>query len=115
MAYAKAKRKPWPASHGLSLMPAGRALVKPQRYRAFVPVGSERPDGLSLYPPAGRPKISEVCHREAKTLHRIETAAFSERVMRFKRNKDNPLPADVIVVDEASMLDISLTASLLKP
>ena len=47
---------------------------------------------------------------EAVTIHRL----LGYRRNRFTFNADNPLPADVVVVDEASMIDISLMARLLE-
>ncbi|MCW5200968.1 AAA family ATPase, partial [Desulfobulbus sp. F4] len=52
----------------------------------------------------------EVIGAEAKTIHRL----LEYQGTGFKRNEENPLKADVLIVDECSMLDISLTASLLK-
>ncbi len=49
---------------------------------------------------------------EAKTLHRL--LEFDPRTMGFKRDGDNLLPYQAIVVDEASMLDLFLAHSLLK-
>jgi exodeoxyribonuclease V alpha subunit len=49
---------------------------------------------------------------EAKTIHRL--LEFDPRTMKFKRDVDNPIEAQVIVVDEASMLDLFLAHSLLK-
>jgi exodeoxyribonuclease V alpha subunit len=49
---------------------------------------------------------------EASTLHRL--LEFDPRTMGFKRDGDNPLPCQAIVVDEASMLDLFLAYSLLK-
>lgn len=75
--------------------------------------------GLSvlLCAPTGRAakKMTELCGEEAKTLHRLLEATYSKEagIMKFKRNQDNPLKADVIIVDEASMIDISLASSLL--
>ncbi len=73
---------------------------------------------VALCAPTGRAakKMSELCGEEAKTLHRMLEAAFSpeDGVMKFKRGRNNPIQADVIIVDEASMLDISLTSSLLE-
>ena len=48
--------------------------------------------------------------RESKTIHRL----LEWQLGRFKKNAENPLEADFLIVDECSMLDISLTASLLK-
>ena len=65
-----------------------------------------------LAAPTGRAaqRMAEVIGREAKTLHRL----LEWRGGAFARNQEQPLAADVLIVDECSMLDISLTASLLK-
>lgn len=64
-----------------------------------------------LAAPTGRAaqRMSEVIGSEAKTLHRLLEWQFGT----FQRNEDKPLEADCIIVDECSMLDISLSASLL--
>lgn len=65
-----------------------------------------------LAAPTGRAaqRMSEVIGREAKTLHRLlEWQGGS-----FQRNEEKPFDADFLIVDECSMLDISLSASLLK-
>ena len=65
-----------------------------------------------LAAPTGRAaqRMSEVIGIEAKTIHRL----LEYQGMGFKRNEENPLRTDVLIVDECSMLDISLSASLLK-
>ncbi len=67
---------------------------------------------ILLAAPTGRAaqRMSEVIGREAKTIHRLLEWKGGE----FKKNEKNPLKADFLIVDECSMLDISLTASLLK-
>ena len=62
--------------------------------------------------PTGRAaqRMSEVIGRAAKTIHRLLVWQNGT----FKKNEDDPLDADFLIVDECSMLDISLTASLLK-
>jgi len=64
-----------------------------------------------LAAPTGRAaqRMGEVIGREAKTLHRL----LEWQGGGFQRNAENPLQADFLIVDECSMLDISLTASLL--
>jgi exodeoxyribonuclease V alpha subunit len=54
--------------------------------------------------------MSEVIGREAKTIHRLLEWKGGE----FQMNENNRLQTDFLIVDECSMLDISLTASLLK-
>ncbi len=65
-----------------------------------------------LAAPTGRAaqRMAEVIGREAKTIHRL----LQWQAGKFKRNEENPLDTDFLVVDECSMLDINLMASLLK-
>ena len=65
-----------------------------------------------LAAPTGRAaqRMTEVIGREAKTIHRL----LEWQIGKFKKNEENPLDVDFLIVDECSMLDISLTASLLK-
>ena len=70
-----------------------------------------------LAAPTGRAakRMGEITGREAKTLHRLLEAMFDpdRGSTGFRRDRQNPLKADVIIVDEASMLDLQLAASLL--
>lgn len=65
-----------------------------------------------LAAPTGRAaqRMGEVISMEAKTIHRL----LEFQGTGFKRNEENPLQTDVLILDECSMLDISLTASLLR-
>lgn len=65
-----------------------------------------------LAAPTGRAaqRMSEVIGREAKTLHRL----LEWQNGGFQRGEEQPLAADFLIVDECSMLDINLSASLLK-
>jgi exodeoxyribonuclease V alpha subunit len=65
-----------------------------------------------LAAPTGRAaqRMGEVIGVEAKTIHRL----LEFQGTGFKRNEENPLQTDVLILDECSMLDITLTASLLK-
>ena len=59
--------------------------------------------------------MSETSGYEAKTIHRmLELNGGVEETAGFERNESNPLGADVVIVDEMSMVDISLMHSLLK-
>jgi len=74
---------------------------------------------ISLAAPTGRAakRMSEATGREAKTVHRLlEVTYISEDSRRqvFNKNEDEPLETDVLIVDEASMMDILLMHSLLK-
>ena len=65
-----------------------------------------------LAAPTGRAaqRMAEVVGKEAKTIHRL----LGWQNGKFQKNEKTPLITDVLIVDECSMLDISLTASLLK-
>ncbi len=65
-----------------------------------------------LAAPTGRAaqRMSEVIGQESKTLHRL----LEWKATQFNRNENNPLAADVIILDECSMIDITLMASFLR-
>lgn len=69
---------------------------------------------IELAAPTGRAakRISDTTGREARTLHRLLEYNFSNN--EFNRNKDYPLEADAIIIDEMSMVDIPLFYSLLR-
>ncbi|MFH1140402.1 MAG: ATP-dependent RecD-like DNA helicase, partial [Chloroflexota bacterium] len=69
---------------------------------------------ILLASPTGRAakRLSEATGREAKTLHRL--MEYSPAEGGFKKDRENPLDGDVLVVDEASMVDILLMNRLLQ-
>jgi exodeoxyribonuclease V alpha subunit len=69
---------------------------------------------ILLASPTGRAarRLAEVTGREARTIHRLLEYSPSEGG--FKRNEENPLEADLVIIDEASMVDILLMNHLLK-
>jgi len=71
-------------------------------------------DKILLAAPTGRAakRMSEITKMEAKTLHSL--LQFDFKAGGFKHNRDNPLDADIIIVDEASMIDTVLMYSFLK-
>ena len=76
-------------------------------------------EGLEIFlaAPTGRAakRMSETTGFEARTVHRmLELNGGAEGSSGFERDESNPLEADVIIVDEMSMVDISLMCSLLK-
>ena len=68
--------------------------------------------------PTGRAakRITELCSAEASTIHRLLGAQFSENSLStvFSKNEEEPLDCDILIVDEASMIDIRLFEALLK-
>jgi exodeoxyribonuclease V alpha subunit len=69
---------------------------------------------LLLCAPTGRAakRMTEATGMEAKTIHRL--LEFDPKAFGFKRNDENPLDCDLLVVDESSMVDVLLMQSLLK-
>lgn len=76
-------------------------------------------EGMDIFlaAPTGRAakRMSETTGSEARTIHRmLELNGGAEGGAGFERNEHNPLETDVIIIDEMSMVDISLMNSLLK-
>lgn len=80
-------------------------------------------EGLDIFlaAPTGRAakRMTEATGFEARTIHRmleLNSALSDEdtRRVRFERNEENPLEADVIIIDEMSMVDIQLFGALLR-
>lgn len=80
-------------------------------------------EGLDIFlaAPTGRAakRMTEATGYEARTIHRMLelNGALSDedtRKVRFERNAENPLEADVIIIDEMSMVDLTLFQALLK-
>ncbi len=76
-------------------------------------------EGMDIYlaAPTGRAakRMSETTGFEARTIHRmLELNGGVEGTAGFERNEQNPLETDVVIIDEMSMVDISLMNALLK-
>ncbi|MDK9711877.1 ATP-dependent RecD-like DNA helicase [Acidaminobacter sp.] len=73
---------------------------------------------IALAAPTGRAakRMTEATKREAKTIHRLLEYNYSEdkEFLSFQRNEDSPLDADVLILDEVSMIDIILMQHLAK-
>ena len=75
---------------------------------------------IFLAAPTGRAakRMTETTGYEARTIHRMlelnGTVSDNARSARFEKNEENPLEADVVIIDEMSMVDIFLFQSLLK-
>ncbi len=96
------------------ILTGGPGTGKTTTTRAILKLFERLGKRVLLASPTGRAakRLSEVTGGEAKTLHRL--LEFTPEKMAFSRNADNPLAGDVIIVDEASMIDLTLTNSLLK-
>lgn len=98
--------------HRFSILTGGPGCGKTTTTLVIVRLLEAMNKNVLLAAPTGRAtqRMSEVIGREAKTIHRLLEWKGGE----FQKNEDTPLDADFLILDECSMLDISLTASLLK-
>lgn len=100
-------------THPLSILTGGPGTGKTTALKALIGVVDGARKRYALASPTGRAakRLSEATGKPASTLHRL--LGFSPREG-FKFNPDNPLPLDLLVVDEASMLDLLMLHTLLK-
>ncbi len=74
---------------------------------------------VCLTAPTGRAakRITETTGVDALTIHRllgVDAGSLENRVQTFKKNEEEPIEADVVIVDESSMIDTMLMSNLLK-
>jgi len=102
-------------THRLTILTGGPGTGKTTTMRTLLNICEQERYRVVLAAPTGRAakRLAETTGREAKTLHRLLEFKPAEG-MAFHRNADNPLEGDLLIVDEASMLDLLLTNHLLK-
>ncbi len=102
-------------THRLTILTGGPGTGKTTTMRTLLQICEQERYTVILAAPTGRAakRLAETTGREAKTLHRLLEFKPAEG-MAFHRNADNPLEGDLLIVDEASMLDLLLTNHLLK-
>lgn len=108
--------------NGVSILTGGPGTGKTTTINGIIQFFGAKNLKISLAAPTGRAakRMSEATGYEAKTIHRLlevngvvddkDASSHGE----FLRNEENPLETDVVIVDEMSMVDISLFNSLLK-
>lgn len=101
-------------SHGISVLTGGPGVGKTQTTKKIVQVLRAIGKNVVLAAPTGRAsqRMTEVIGAEASTIHRL--LSWDHLNGGFLKNENNPVFADFIIIDESSMLDINLAASLLK-
>ncbi|MBQ9727523.1 MAG: ATP-dependent RecD-like DNA helicase [Kiritimatiellae bacterium] len=95
-----------------SIVTGGPGVGKTTIIRALAEIWCAKELDVRLVAPTGRAarRMAESTGREAQTIHRL--LKWNPAEARFTYTADNPLPADVLVVDETSMIDVELAASL---
>ena len=100
--------------HAFSILTGGPGCGKTTTTKTMAALFLAMKKKVILAAPTGRAaqRMSEVIGLEAKTIHRL--LEWSPQYGGFKKKEEDPLEGDIFIIDESSMLDISLTASLLK-
>lgn len=96
-----------------SILTGGPGCGKTTTTKALVRLLQSLNKTITLAAPTGRAaqRMAEVIGTEAQTIHRL--LVWQPATGQFKKNLEDQLDTDFIIIDESSMLDISLTASLL--
>lgn len=101
---------------GVVIITGGPGTGKTTTINAIINIFEDLEMNVVLAAPTGRAakRMTETTGRESKTIHRLLEVAYMEEDMGFNRDEDSPIEADVIIIDESSMIDILLMNSLLK-
>lgn len=108
------------ARNGVLVVTGGPGTGKTTTINALIRFFESEGLDILLAAPTGRAakRMSETTGYEAQTIHRLLEISGgmegADRGTHFERNETNPLETDVIIIDEMSMVDISLMCSLLK-
>lgn len=98
----------------VQIITGGPGTGKSTITNAILTLSSKLTSRILLAAPTGRAakRMSEITHRKAQTIHSL--LEFDFKKGGFKRNRENPLECDLIIIDESSMIDTQLMYSLLK-
>ncbi|MEG0320014.1 MAG: ATP-dependent RecD-like DNA helicase, partial [Niameybacter sp.] len=105
--------------HGVTILTGGPGTGKTTTIKAILHMLEKANEEVLLAAPTGRAakRMSEATEMKAQTIHRLLEIGYlkedSNRQM-FNRNDENPLEADVVIIDEMSMVDVNLMYALLE-
>lgn len=103
--------------HGVLTLTGGPGTGKTTVVKGILAVLEQAGFKILLGAPTGRAakRLAETTGREASTVHRLlEATGGAEGAPLFARDEDNPLDADVVIIDEVSMMDIALMGYFLR-
>ncbi len=100
----------------LTVLTGGPGTGKTVTLGAVIRVADASRVTVALACPTGRAakRLSEATGEAARTVHRLLEVQPQEGLLSFARSESNPLDADLVIVDEASMLDLVLAYSLVR-
>jgi exodeoxyribonuclease V alpha subunit len=106
------------AAHGVCVLHGGPGTGKSRTVAAVVALAEAKNKRIALAAPTGRAakRLEELTGHEAQTLHRLlgaQRTSGRAGESQFLRGESWPIDADIVVVDETSMLDVELAAALL--
>lgn len=100
----------------VSVITGGPGTGKTTIIKAIIKFAKDRKLKPQLLAPTGRAakRMEEQTGESASTIHRGLEMSYTNGKLSFLRNENNPLDADVIIVDEVSMIDLYVASALLK-
>ncbi len=104
-------------SDGVMILTGGPGTGKTTIIKGLISIFTSLDFDIALAAPTGRAakRMSEATSHEAKTIHRLlEMDASDESGSKFMRDENNTLDSDVLIIDEASMIDAMLMEALLR-
>lgn len=105
-------------NNSVFILTGGPGTGKTTTVKSIIQVFQNRGLKVSLAAPTGRAakRMTELTGKEAKTIHRLLEVGTADDGKRhiFVRNEKNPLEADVVIVDEMSMVDVFVFEALLR-
>lgn len=104
----------WAVTSKFLVITGGPGTGKTTLVNGIIQVLEKKGRRILLGAPTGRAakRMTETTGREAKTLHRL--LEFDPKTMGFLRDRQRPLEADLVIVDEGSMVDTVLAYNLMK-
>ncbi len=103
-------------NHGVTVITGGPGTGKTTLVKALLHICDARQWSVYLAAPTGRAakRLHEATGREAKTVHRLLEYTPHAEHSPFARHEENPLRCDLLVLDESSMMDLTLMYHLLR-
>ncbi len=104
---------------GVLVITGGPGTGKTTIINTLIKLFEAEGNDVCLTAPTGRAakRITETTGSEALTIHRllgVDVGSLENRVQTFKKNEEEPIESDVVIVDESSMIDTMLMSNLLK-